>query len=120
MFGTNSGANNVWIMSDKISIFFPDPSHVIGLYPNLLPQDFRNQLEYPDRLPELEGGELEKGLLALIEFLTQVLIVNRKLRFILFLYIQKKIHIHFYVPFSTETQRTTDGHEQGNDFLCNC
>ena len=45
---------------------------MIGLYPNLLPQDFRNQLEYPDRLPELEGGELEKGLLALIEFLTEV------------------------------------------------
>ncbi|XP_071079249.1 vam6/Vps39-like protein isoform X1 [Haliotis cracherodii] len=47
-----------------------DPSHVIGLYPNLLPQDFRNQLEYPDRLPDLEGGELEKGLLALIDYLT--------------------------------------------------
>ena len=51
---------------------FPDPSHVIGLFPNLLPQDYRNQLEYPDRLPELEGGELEKGLLALVEFLLQV------------------------------------------------
>ena len=49
-----------------------DPSHVIGLYPNLLPQDFRNQLEYPDKLPELEGVELEKGLLALINYLTQV------------------------------------------------
>ncbi len=49
-----------------------DPSHVIGLYPNLLPQDFRNQLEYPDRLPELEGGELEKGLLSLIDYITEV------------------------------------------------
>ncbi|CAH1791977.1 unnamed protein product [Owenia fusiformis] len=47
-----------------------DASHVIGLYPNLLPQDFRNQLEYPDKLPDLEGAELEKGLLALIEYLT--------------------------------------------------
>ena len=52
--------------------FFSDPSHVIGLYPNLLPQDFRNQLEYPDKLPELEGYELENGLIALIEYLTQV------------------------------------------------
>ena len=49
-----------------------DPSHVIGLYPNLLPQDFRNQLEYPDTLPRLEGVELENGFLALIEYLTQV------------------------------------------------
>ncbi|KAJ8308553.1 hypothetical protein KUTeg_013427 [Tegillarca granosa] len=48
-----------------------DPSHVIGLYPNLLPQDFRNQLDYPSSLPDLEGGELEKGLLALQEYLTQ-------------------------------------------------
>ncbi|KAI0225860.1 Vam6/Vps39-like protein [Lamellibrachia satsuma] len=48
-----------------------DPSHVIGLYPNLLPQDFRKQLEYPDRLPDLQGVELEKGLMALIEYLTQ-------------------------------------------------
>ena len=62
----------------RLVYFLADPSHVIGLYPNLLPQDFRNQLEYPDRLPELEGGELEKGLLALIEFLTQV-ITNRDL-----------------------------------------
>ncbi|XP_041353642.1 vam6/Vps39-like protein [Gigantopelta aegis] len=47
-----------------------DPSHVIGLYPNLLPQDFRSQLEYPNKLPNLEGGELEKGLLSLIDYLT--------------------------------------------------
>jgi len=49
------------------------------LFPNLLPQDFRNQLEYPDRLPELEGGELEKGLLALVEFLLQVGFNNGKI-----------------------------------------
>ncbi|KAK6183438.1 hypothetical protein SNE40_010920 [Patella caerulea] len=48
-----------------------DPSNVIGLYPNLLPQEYRNQLEYPDKLPDLEGGDLEKGLLALIDFLMQ-------------------------------------------------
>ncbi|KAK7506799.1 hypothetical protein BaRGS_00001650, partial [Batillaria attramentaria] len=48
-----------------------DPSHVIGLYPNLLPQDYRNKLEYPEKVPELEGQEVESGLLALIEYLTQ-------------------------------------------------
>ncbi|XP_033733768.1 LOW QUALITY PROTEIN: vam6/Vps39-like protein [Pecten maximus] len=48
-----------------------DPSHVIGLYPNLLPNEYRSQLEYPNRPPELEGGDLEKGLLALQDYLTQ-------------------------------------------------
>lgn len=48
-----------------------DPSHVIGLYPNLLPQDYRSRLEYPERVPELEGQDMERGLLALIEYLTQ-------------------------------------------------
>ena len=49
-----------------------DPSHVVGLFPSLLPQGYRNQLEYPDKLPELGGGELERGILALIEYLTEV------------------------------------------------
>ncbi|XP_077997895.1 vam6/Vps39-like protein [Glandiceps talaboti] len=48
-----------------------DPSQVIGLFPDLLPQEFRNQLEYPTQPPDLSGAELEKGLLALIEYLTQ-------------------------------------------------
>lgn len=48
-----------------------DPSHVIGLYPNLLPQDFRNKLEYPAKLPELNDMECERGFLGLIEYLTQ-------------------------------------------------
>jgi hypothetical protein len=48
-----------------------DPSHVIGLYPGLLPEDFRNKLEYPEKVPEIKGTEHEKGILALIEYLTQ-------------------------------------------------
>ncbi|XP_005090680.1 vam6/Vps39-like protein [Aplysia californica] len=48
-----------------------DPSHVIGLYPNLLPQDFRNKLEYPAKVPDLTDTECEKGYLGLIEYLTQ-------------------------------------------------
>ncbi|XP_074662539.1 vam6/Vps39-like protein isoform X2 [Tubulanus polymorphus] len=48
-----------------------DPSNVIGMFPQLLPPDFRSQLNYPEKPPELEGVELEKGLLALIDYLTQ-------------------------------------------------
>ncbi|XP_053393314.1 vam6/Vps39-like protein [Mercenaria mercenaria] len=46
-----------------------DPSHVIGLYPNLLPAEFKKKLEYPEALPNLEGSDLEKGLLALTDYL---------------------------------------------------
>lgn len=53
-------------------IYELDPSHVIGLYPNLLPEDFRKQLDYPDALPDLDGTELERGILSLIDYLTQV------------------------------------------------
>ncbi|XP_064621475.1 vam6/Vps39-like protein [Lineus longissimus] len=59
---------------DSLTIFAElgtDPSHVIGLYPNLLPQEYRKQLNYPDELPELNGGELEKGLLSLIDYLME-------------------------------------------------
>ncbi|CAG0884938.1 unnamed protein product, partial [Darwinula stevensoni] len=52
--------------------FLADPSHVIGLFPDLLPQYFRSQLEYPDKLPELEGMELDNGLVALRDYLTQM------------------------------------------------
>ena len=55
-----------------VYICFSDPSHVIGLYPNLLPQDYRKQLEYPEKLPDLEGSDLEKGLMALIDYLKDV------------------------------------------------
>jgi len=49
-----------------------DPSNVIGLFPNLLPTDYRNNILFPDRVPELEGKELEKGLEALTQYLLQV------------------------------------------------
>lgn len=48
-----------------------DPTHVIGLYPDLLPSDYRKQLHYPNPLPPLSGAELEKAHLALIDYLTQ-------------------------------------------------
>ena len=49
-----------------------DPSHVIGLFPDLLPQQYWNQLEYPDSLPDLQGRDMENGLVALADYLTQV------------------------------------------------
>lgn len=48
-----------------------DPTQVIGLFPELLPSEFRKQLEYPTPPPPLTPGELEKGCLALVEYLTQ-------------------------------------------------
>ena len=51
--------------------FLSDPSHVIGLYPNLLPEDYRSVLEYPDIVPNLKGHEIESGIQALINYLTQ-------------------------------------------------
>ncbi|KAH9410449.1 Vam6/Vps39-like protein [Tyrophagus putrescentiae] len=49
-----------------------DPSYVIGLYPDLLPEDFRARLVYPTRLPHFEGAILEKGLMALVDYLLEV------------------------------------------------
>lgn len=49
-----------------------DPSHVIGLFPELLPHQYWSQLKYPDTLPTLTGRDLENGLIALADFLTQV------------------------------------------------
>ncbi|XP_068111025.1 vam6/Vps39-like protein [Hyperolius riggenbachi] len=48
-----------------------DPTHVIGMYPDLLPSDYKKQLQYPNPLPVLSGAELEKANLALIDYLTQ-------------------------------------------------
>ena len=45
---------------------------MIGLYPNLLPPEFKKKLEYPEPLPNLEGSDLEKGLLALTDYLNDV------------------------------------------------
>ncbi|XP_022091314.1 vam6/Vps39-like protein [Acanthaster planci] len=48
-----------------------DPSQVIGLFPDLLPKEYRSKLEYPSNPTELTGQAMEKGLTALIEYLTQ-------------------------------------------------
>ena len=51
---------------------FSDPTQVIGLFPDLLPSEFRKQLEYPALPPGLSPSEVEKGCVALVEYLTQV------------------------------------------------
>uniref|UniRef100_A0A8D2JHJ1 VPS39 subunit of HOPS complex n=1 Tax=Varanus komodoensis TaxID=61221 RepID=A0A8D2JHJ1_VARKO len=47
-----------------------DPTHVMGLYPELLPSDYKKQLQYPNPVPVLSAAELEKAHLALIDYLT--------------------------------------------------
>ena len=47
-------------------------SHVIGLYSELFPSEFRNQIEYPGKVPTFTGPDLEKGYTALVEYLTEV------------------------------------------------
>ncbi len=49
-----------------------DTSHVVGLVADLLPEQHRQKLSYPDKVPRLQGRELENALLALAEYLTKV------------------------------------------------
>ena len=60
---------------EAMDIFYQldvDTSHVVGLVSDLLPGHHREKLNYPDRIPSLQGRELENAILALIEYLTKV------------------------------------------------
>jgi hypothetical protein len=60
---------------ESMEVFYKldvDASHVIGLYTELLPHEFRNQLQYPDKLPSFQGRDMENGYSALVEYLTSV------------------------------------------------
>jgi len=60
---------------ESMDVFFKlniCPSHVIGLFSGLLPPEYQEKLVYPDAPPVLQGREMENGLLALIEYLTQM------------------------------------------------
>ncbi|XP_063296277.1 vam6/Vps39-like protein [Pelobates fuscus] len=48
-----------------------DPTHVIGLFADLLPFEYKKQIQYPSPLPVLAAPELETANLALIDYLTQ-------------------------------------------------
>jgi hypothetical protein len=55
----------------RIILLFSDPYEVIRLFPELLPQQSRGHPE-PEQHPRLQDRDLESGLQALIEFLTEV------------------------------------------------
>lgn len=59
-----------------VCLFLTDPAQVIGLYPELLPIDFKKHLVYPSSTPSLHGSVLEKGILSLIKYLTEVCLVD--------------------------------------------
>ena len=69
---TDLNVENMLMAVFDCHLFIVDPAQVIGLFPDLLPADFRKQLEYPAPPPQLTPGEVEKGCLALVEYLTQV------------------------------------------------
>nr|CAG4646809.1 EOG090X0131 [Megafenestra aurita]SVE92222.1 EOG090X0131 [Megafenestra aurita] len=60
---------------ESLQLFFKlatDPSYVIGLFPDLLPVEFRKKVEYPETVPILQGRDLDLAVLALIKYLTEV------------------------------------------------
>ena len=57
---------------DAMDVFFEldvDASHVVGLYSDLFPSEFRNKLRYPDKVPKFQGEDL--GYAALVEYLVK-------------------------------------------------
>ena len=45
---------------------------MVGLYPQLLPSKLKSSLTFSEDIPRLEGGDFEKGLIALIDYLNDV------------------------------------------------
>lgn len=45
---------------------------VIGMFPDMVPEEYRNRLQYPYPLPTLSGADLEKALQALVHFLLEI------------------------------------------------
>lgn len=39
-----------------------EPTYVIGLYPDLLPEEYRKQMDYPSPPPKFSQGDLQKGI----------------------------------------------------------
>ena len=55
-----------------------EPTYVIGLYPDLLPERYRKQLDYPSEPPKFTEGDLDQGFPPLIEYLTEIRTDNLK------------------------------------------
>ena len=73
MFGILADLQVVFnLFTSKLKLLFADPTHVIGLYPHLLPTKLKSSLMYPEDISRLEGVDYEKGLIALIEYLNDV------------------------------------------------
>ncbi|KAK4324087.1 hypothetical protein Pmani_005270 [Petrolisthes manimaculis] len=61
--------------TQAMSIFLQlntDLPYVIGLYPDMVPEECRNQLQYPYPPPALSGADLEVALQALVHFLHEM------------------------------------------------
>lgn len=39
-----------------------EPTFVIGLFPDLLPEEYRKQIDYPANPPKFSVGDLQKGI----------------------------------------------------------
>lgn len=48
-----------------------DPSIIIGLYPDLLPEEFRSRIDYPSAVPPLSGSELDEAITVLVQYLVE-------------------------------------------------
>lgn len=49
-----------------------DLPFVIGMYPDMVPEEYQSRLQYPYPIPALSGAELEKALQALVHFLLEI------------------------------------------------
>lgn len=38
-----------------------EPTYVIGLFPDLLPDEYRKQIQYPSVVPKMTANDLQKG-----------------------------------------------------------
>ncbi|XP_042232169.1 vam6/Vps39-like protein isoform X2 [Homarus americanus] len=60
---------------DAMKLFFTlntDLPFVIGMYPDMVPEEYRSRLRYPYPIPALSGADLEQALQALIHFLLEM------------------------------------------------
>lgn len=65
--------SQLYLYKNKKNGYIADPSYVIGLFPDLLPVEFRKKVEYPETVPILQGRDLDLAVLALIKYLTEVI-----------------------------------------------
>lgn len=60
---------------EAMKLFFAlntDLPFVIGMYPDMVPEEYRSRLRYPYPIPTLSGTDLEQALQALVHFLLEV------------------------------------------------